>query len=147
MGTRGYVIIKINNKYYAYCNSYDSMPRRLGRDLLDNLREINYEEYKEKLKTLETSEEEQDWMDLEDILDDGVLYNEVPGAEDNPDDIHYNPVAENLYRDVFIEYVYKFDFDNDEFEMYCFWSKFRMLANMKDMDFVEKVFDMFDKKC
>ncbi len=147
MGTRGYVIIKINNKYYAYYNNYDSMPRRLGKKLLDNLKEINYEEYKEKLKTLESSEEEQDWTDLEDILDDGVLYNEVPGAEDDPDDLHYNPIAEKFYHDIFIEYVYKIDFDNDEFEMYCFWNKFRMLADLKDMDFVEKVFEMFDKKC
>jgi hypothetical protein len=146
MGTRGFIVIKINNKYYTYYNHYDSYPSRLGQKILDELKEINYSEYKEKLQKLEGSKEKQDWCDLEDILDEDILYNLVPDAEDDPEDSSYNPIGD-LYCDIFIEYIYKIDFDNDELEMYCYWNKFRMVADLKDMDFTEKVFEMFSRKC
>jgi len=30
--------------------------------------------------------------------------------------------------------------------MYCFWNKFRMLGDLKDMEFTEKVFNMFARR-
>jgi Fe-S cluster biosynthesis and repair protein YggX len=147
MGTRGYVVIKINNKYYCYYNQFDSYPSNLGKNILDELSEINYAEYKEKLRELESNTESCDWPgSLEDLLDENKLYNFKPDAEDDPEDLHYNPIK-NLYNDIFIEYVYKIDFDNDEFEMYCMWNKFRMLGDLNDIPFTNKVFDMFSKKC
>lgn len=146
MGTRGFVVIKINNKYYTYYNNYDSYPSNLGQKIIDELKEINYAEYKEKLKQLEDSKEKQDWCDLEDILNKDILYNLEPDAEDDPEDSSYNPI-QKLYCDIFIEYIYKIDFDNDELEMYCYWNKFRMVTDLKDMDFTEKVFEMFSRKC
>lgn len=146
MGTRGFVVIKINNKYYAYYNHYDSYPSNLGEKIINELKEINYSEYKEKLKKLEGSKKKQDWCNLEDILDKNLLCNLVPGAEDDPEDSTYNPI-QNLYCDIFIEYIYKIDLDNDELEMYCFWNKFRMVADLTDMNFTNKVFEMFEKKC
>lgn len=147
MGTRGYVVIKINNKYYCYYNNYDSYPSNLGKKILDELNEINYIEYKEKLRELDGDKDSRDWPgSLEDLLDENKLYNFKPDAEDDPEDLHYNPI-ENLYNDIFIEYVYKIDFDNDEFEMYCMWNKFRMLGDLNDILFTNKVFEMFRKKC
>jgi hypothetical protein len=146
MGTRGFVVIKINKKYYIYYNHYDSSPSGLGQKIINELEEINYSEYKEKLKQLEDSKEKKDWSDLEDILDKNILYNLVPDAEDDPEDSSYNPIK-NLYCDIFIEYIYKIDFDNDELEMYCYWNKFRMVADLKDPNFTEKVFEMFARKC
>lgn len=144
MGTRGYVVIKINNKYYCYYNHYDSYPSNLGQNILNELIEIDYAEYKEKLKKLKSYNESCDWPgSLEDIVE---LYNFKPDAEDDPEDLHYNPIIK-LYNDIFIEYIYKIDFDNDEFEMYCYWNKFRMVADLNDIPFTKKVFEMFCKKC
>lgn len=148
MGTRGFVVIKVNNKYYTYYNHYDSSSNRLGRELVDELKEINYEEFKEMIKQLPTSTEKRDWADtvtLEGIIEDEMLYNEVEGAEDDPDDSDYNPIAD-LYKKNSIEYIWKIDLDRDEFEMYCFWNKFRMLGDLKDMEFTEKVFNMFARR-
>jgi hypothetical protein len=40
MGTRGYIIIKFNNKYYAIYNPYDSYPSCLGQKVIEYLKTL-----------------------------------------------------------------------------------------------------------
>ena len=40
MGTRGFIIIKFNNKYYAIYNPYDSYPSELGKKIIEYLMKL-----------------------------------------------------------------------------------------------------------
>jgi hypothetical protein len=40
MGTRGFIIIKFNNKYYAIYNPYDSYPSCLGQKVIEYVKTL-----------------------------------------------------------------------------------------------------------
>lgn len=47
MGTRGYVVVKLNNKYYKIYNYRDSYPSNLGQNVISILKCIQLEANKE----------------------------------------------------------------------------------------------------
>lgn len=47
MGTRGYVVVKLNGKYYKKYNHYDSYPSNLGENIIALLNSLHLEASKE----------------------------------------------------------------------------------------------------
>lgn len=88
MGTRGFIVVKFNNKYYKIYNHFDSYPSELGRKVIDFLK---------KLK--DNNELEQNEECLHKIIEYFVMIckNEV---EEGDTDLN-----------IMIEWIYKIDLD------------------------------------
>jgi hypothetical protein len=149
MGTRGYVIIRINNKYYTYYNNYDSYPSDLGKKIWYELREYcidksKYNELKNKLINMEKSTNKTIWYNLESIK---ILENELDLINESNDDyyINNNELLRKYFNDIFIEYVYIIDFDENNFEMYSYFHKYYFVGDLLDVEFVDKLLEKFIK--
>lgn len=73
MGTRGFIIIKFNNKYYAIYNPYDSYPSCLGQKVIEYVKSLiqnnelhNTEECLETMLEYFTQYTKEDYTVIED---------------------------------------------------------------------------------
>ena len=125
MGTRGYIVIKFQNKYYRIYNHWDSYPDGLGVNVVNAV----------KTRKIEKTKECVDY-----------IINKFLTNQDNLDiteDVRY------IVNDVFIEWVYIIDIDNDTFSftggkynpVYCLneipddWlEKFNTINNFLSLD-------------
>ena len=95
MGTRGFVVIKYKNMYYRIYNHFDSYPQGLGVKLVAFIRTMNGMSSDDVVRH------------IMEIYDDDVLITEDP---------------KDIENDLFIEWVYIIDLDNNTFKFtggYC----------------------------
>ena len=141
MGTRGYIIYLIRNKIFYQYNHWDSYPSGLGADLtqciIDLLKKYTYEELIEMLYNLndvcadstptpEEIEKLEQYSDAtvssQKLTEWYVLLRKCQGRLDLTLESGYIlsnkfDKMEDCKCDLFIEYVYLLDFNNDTF--YC----------------------------
>ena len=125
MGTRGYIVIKFQNKYYRIYNHWDSYPEGLGVNVVNAVKTRKIEKTKEYV----------------DYIIDKFLTNQ--------DNLDITEDVRDIVNDVFIEWVYIIDIDNDTFSftggkykpVYCLneipddWlEKFNTINNFLSLD-------------
>jgi len=117
MSTRGYFVFKYKGKYYVFYNNHDSYPGMsygLGYRFIQAFKMLTREqiiEYIEKMITLLTDYE----FDV---------YNSIKHDFETFEDVFLNPTEyeviiqdEEPLTDLFIEYIYIIDLDNDKYKM------------------------------
>lgn len=118
MGTRGLFAYKWRGRYYVYYNHYDSYKEGLGRSLSSEV-PSDPEEYKAWLDDTRSQyqqlEEELD-RDYLTVTIQKILDNEMKVfADEKLDGMEMTPLFVAPGNDLFIEYVYVFDLDQERF--------------------------------
>jgi hypothetical protein len=110
MGTRGLYVFKYGGIYYIFYNHYDSYPSGLGdsivKDIIEMINDNIFETVKGSIKTIPLIEQENDGNNA---------YASIIDVVGSP--LHYTYHTSNLEpdTDIFIEYVYIIDFDENVF--------------------------------
>lgn len=142
MGTRGFVILKYKNKYYAMYNHFDSYFNHLGVNLVSEIQKAikdgtfdNWKVLLEQCKKIqENSECQVEQKDIDNLIDymdltvSGCsnydwycLTRKLQGSFIKPLTVGYmliKPDSDKCeYCDIFIEYTYLLDLDNNTFKV------------------------------
>lgn len=97
------------NKYYVCCCDRNGEPSKLGKKIIEEIQNCEYEDWKEKFSRLEINPGDKvkfdDSLSIEGILNSGVLYNHV---------------CDHLSKGFphFQDYAYIINFDSDMFDFY-----------------------------
>ena len=127
MGTRGYRVIRFRNRYYRFYNNYDSYPEGLGRELVTEIPKdpAAYQEW-----LAQQREQALQWHnDLErflcrdkananaDALDETVADQDEGGEQQQSWGVATDslPDFKPALNDLYIEWVYTIDLDNEVF--------------------------------
>jgi hypothetical protein len=112
MGTRGFVVFKYKGIYYVFYNNSDSYLEHLCNVMINDIKEMiarnNIKFIKNKILAMPL-EENEDYEGEE---------NYYPGLKDaiiDPTCFCYNTTKIEPSNNVFIEYIYMIDFDNELF--------------------------------
>jgi hypothetical protein len=142
MGTRGYYAIKYKHIYYIFYNSHDSYFSYLGINLLIEIRNMllngSLPEWITKIQNIKLYDS--------DDPEFGLKYDNI-GSYENMLDIGYMDVSlisnnKNPVQDLFIEYVYLLDIENEKFIINNQKEiTFEMIKNVKTEDELHKFYD------
>lgn len=109
MGTRGFYVFKYKEIYYIYYNQFDSSTSWLGKQLVRDFKDIIYANYIDKLKELIIK------IPLNDKESNGSIhFTNILSAVKNPTSFAYHTSKEEPH-ELGIDFIYIFDFDNNEF--------------------------------
>ena len=136
MGTRGWIIFKYKGKHYVFYNHWDSYPEKpcgLGSRLIDDLKKYNHEQLIELLNTCV--------INIGDIKDNdengGEHFSSIELMLKNPLNYVFNVynILQVLAKDIFIEYKYIINLDEELFTMTNEWNNIQLhfpLFNIPD---------------
>lgn len=123
MGTRGYYVFRYKNKWYVFYNSFDSYPCGLGQDIVNELRNIDWEKVKTLIENIK--EEHVNWNGSSYIYDGIITVLSSPGE--------YRLVViqdKHIYLENDIEFIYTIDIDNNIFHV-NYYTDDRMMNTQK----------------
>jgi hypothetical protein len=110
MGTRGLYVFKYNGIYYIFYNHYDSYPSALGESIVKDIMEIInnniFDTVKESIKKIPLTKEENNGDNA---------YVSIIDASSSPLYYTYHTSDLEPNTNIFIEYVYIIDFDENVF--------------------------------
>ena len=112
MGTRGLKVWRYRKRYYATYNHWDSYPKGLGKELVSDI-PTDPEAYQQWLEDKRKLVAE--WHEkYEQFL---TVVSDVKVSTDLPDELtgEYHPTYFAPANDLYIEWVYTFDLDNETF--------------------------------
>jgi hypothetical protein len=109
MGTRGYYVFLFNGVYYVFYNHCDSYPYGLGLNIVEELSRINnavIDDWKTQLVKIETSSNPQ-----------CLFFEGLSNAINNSSRYDVQVVKMEPKQDLFIEWIYIIDLDNNTFQV------------------------------
>ena len=124
MGTRGYYVFKYGGVYYIFYNHYDSYPSGLGQLIISDIRQLiqskKFDIVKELIFRIPLREKQ---------TTGSSTYTGIVNCIKNPEEFIYYTSTEEPNCDIFIEYIYVIDFDENIFtiKMHEFNSNFDLL--------------------
>ena len=124
MGTRGLYVFKYRGIYYIFYNHYDSYPSGLGQLIISDIRQLVENDKLDIVKELISD------IQLRETQTTGNSnYNGIMNCVENPEGFVYYTSTEEPECDIFIEYIYIIDFDENIFtiKMHGFNSNFDLL--------------------
>lgn len=114
MGTRGYRVIRFRNRYYRFYNHYDSYPEGLGKDIATQIPQdpAAYQKW--------LTQQRQEALEWHNALEQFLCRNnaeELDADQENPwgVDTEDLPDFKPRLNDLYIEWVYTIDLDNEVF--------------------------------
>ena len=140
MGTRGYYVFKYKSKYYVFYNQYDSYPdgeHALGYRIVEELKHLTLEEMREYLKLfvegyekcdhiIDDYDEDDDDKDEDDKENShkcihkgegSIHFDSLKSALKNPFNFDFKIEQSEPGNDIWIEYVYIVNLDQELIEM------------------------------
>ncbi len=111
MGTRGYVVLKYNGIYYIFYNNSDSYLSHLGKNVLNNLKEIIQNNQLPIVKLLFCKIEEQSEFNG----DGSNHFYSIMDSIRYPTSLQYMTSKDKPECTLFIEWIYTVDFDKNLF--------------------------------
>ena len=124
MGTRGLYVFKYRGIYYIFYNHYDSYPSGLGQLIISDIRQLVENDKLDIVKELISD------IQLRETQTTGTSkYEGIMNCVENPERFVYYTSMEEPECNIFIEYIYIIDFDENIFtmKMHGFNSNFDLL--------------------
>lgn len=124
MGTRGLLGVIVDGKTYAFYNSCDSYPSRLGFNFLHSVKQLLQDGNKSKLKAkLNSIQWDESYEDLHEIMQDQPSdewreNDQLRYLLNCSDDLKLRNDADFFNNALFCEWAYYFDLDVDDFIVY-----------------------------
>jgi hypothetical protein len=112
MGTRGLYVFKYRGIYYIFYNHYDSYPSGLGKLIISDIRQLVKDNKLDIVKELVGG------IPLMEKQTEGSSeYDGIVNCIKRPEDFIYYTSSEEPNYNMFIEYIYIIDFDENMFTM------------------------------
>lgn len=124
MGTRGFYVLKYGGIYYIFYNHYDSYPSGLGQLIISDIQQLiqskKFDIVKELIFRIPLREKQ---------TTGNSTYTGIVNCIKNSEEFIYYTSTEEPECDIFIEYIYVIDFDENIFtiKMHEFNSNFDLL--------------------
>jgi hypothetical protein len=110
MGTRGFYVFKYGGVYYIFYNHYDSYPSGLGQLIISDIRQLiqskKFDIVKELIFRIPLMEKQ---------TEGSSAYDSIVNCIKRPEAFIYYTSTEEPNCDIFIEYIYVIDFDENIF--------------------------------
>jgi hypothetical protein len=118
MGTRGYYVFKYKGKYYVFYNQFDSYPdgeHGLGYRIVEELKHLTVEEMREYLNNF--IERNTKYSQSNDEGERSIHFKSLKCALENPFNFDFNIEQFEPNNDLWIEYIYIINLDQELIEM------------------------------
>jgi len=112
MQNRSFVVLKYKSIYYTFYNHFDSYPSHLGVLIIEDIKQIinenKYEELKEAVANMPFYHHR---------VRSSPNFNNIFECVRNPECYYYSTACQEPSFDLFIEYIYLIDFDNNKLQI------------------------------